>query len=200
MTEAITLTRGRLSLTLLPALGGAVGALRLGGLDLLRPAPPSPAHPTDCACFPLVPFANRIAQGRFEFEGIVVQLPAHPGEPHALHGDGWRAAWRCEQQDSVSATLAFHHPAAAWPWPYTARQHFALLEDGLAISLSLTNTGDSIMPAGLGLHPYFPRTPQSRLTAPIGGVWQQDAQAIAARRTGRRRRPRAGAGRASRLR
>ena len=34
------------------------------------------------------------------------------------------------------------------------------------------------MPAGLGWHPYFPRTPETRLTARVGGLWLTDADVL----------------------
>src|SRR3546814_13149788 len=34
------------------------------------------------------------------------------------------------------------------------------------------------MPAGLGLHPYFPRTPGCRLTTPVSQMWATDAEVM----------------------
>ena len=51
------------------------------------------------ACFPLVPYANRIANGRFAFAGDEVQLRRNwDRDPHPLHGQGWRSAWTIEHE------------------------------------------------------------------------------------------------------
>ena len=34
------------------------------------------------------------------------------------------------------------------------------------------------MPAGLGWHPYFPRTPRTTLTADVHAMWQTDDEVM----------------------
>ena len=66
----------------------------LDGVDLLRRAPDGADDPLAMASFPLVPYANRIAQGRFAFDGADHQLPRNFGDhPHSIHGFGWQASW-----------------------------------------------------------------------------------------------------------
>ena len=58
----------------------------LDGVDLLRRAPDGADDPLAMASFPLVPYANRIAQGRFAFDGADHQLPRNFGDhPHSIH-------------------------------------------------------------------------------------------------------------------
>lgn len=174
----MTLRAGDWTLALRPDLGGAIGALRFAGRDILRPTPDEATDVLQTACFPLLPYANRIDRGRFTFSGRRVDLGPTPGfEPHALHGVGWRAPWRMEA-DAWSATMTLDHAAGDWPWAFRAEQSFTLTDDGLVVSLSMTNTGRDPMPAGLGLHPYFVRRPGARLA--LGGrqVWTTDASLI----------------------
>ncbi len=150
--------------------GGAVAALTKGGEDVLRPAPAGATDILDFACFPLVPYANRIAQGRFVFEGREVRLPVLDRfAPHALHGEGWLGVWTVLEQTGDRLVLSFG--ADGWPWRYEARQTLSLSDDGLRIDLSVTNRDATPMPAGIGLHPYFPRHAETRLDAPAAGVW-----------------------------
>lgn len=152
----IGLAAGDWRATLRPELGGAVTALSWRARDVLRPTPDGAAYPLQTACFPLVPYANRIDRGRFLFEGREIRLTPTPGfEPHALHGDGWRRPWRVEVEDRRSATLVLEHPRGEWPWRWSARQLIELDDAGLTARLSMTNTDDAPMPAGLGLHPYL---------------------------------------------
>jgi aldose 1-epimerase len=127
-------------------------------VDLLRPAPSDPRDVLETACFPLVPFANRIENGRMIFHGRQLALPADPAAPpHAHHGHGWRRPWRLVEKTEEYADLEFRHEPDEWPWAYVATQRVALIDGGVEIHLSVTNWSDEDMPAGLGLHPYFVR-------------------------------------------
>ncbi|OYX81830.1 MAG: aldose epimerase [Brevundimonas sp. 32-68-21] len=175
----IQLAAGDWRATLRPELGGAVTALSWRGRDVLRPTPDDADGPLQTACFPLVPYANRIDGGRFEFEGRQVHLNPTPGfEPHALHGDGWRRPWRLEARDDRSAILVLEHDRGDWPWRWSARQEVGLDEAGLRISLSVTNMDDAPMPAGLGLHPCFVRPEDGRLMLEAEAVWRVDERLI----------------------
>ncbi|WP_304166012.1 aldose 1-epimerase [Phenylobacterium aquaticum] len=180
MDSVIRLERGDFACTVRPGLGGALTGFTWRGVPLLRPTPIDARTVTDCACFPLVPFANRIARGRFSFQDIDVRLPVPPGDgPHALHGHGWRAAWDMVDHGQDQAILDHHHTTDAWPWPYEAVQGVDLVEGGLDLSLSLWSRGEAPMPFSLGLHPYFPRTGATRLNLNVDGVWRTDAEALA---------------------
>jgi aldose 1-epimerase len=159
-----------------PRLGGAVLGLTFRGRPILRPTPEGADDPLQTACFPLVPYANRIRRGRFRFDGQAHDVGATPGfEPHALHGVGWRSAWTAEQVDARAAVLTLRHDAGAdWPWAFDAEQRLVLSDDGLSIVLSLTNRDDRAAPAGVGLHPYFHRPPDARLTLAAPRVWLTD--------------------------
>lgn len=170
-------------LELLPETGGAIAALRRKGRDILRPAPRGTTDPLETGCFPLVPYANRIAGGRFRFGGRDVRLEVPDRfAPHALHGQGWHLPWRVGIERGDRAELACHHPAGAWPWAWTARQRFVLEPDGFNAELALTNESPEPMPAGLGFHPYFPAGPASVLKFAAGSVWLTGTDLIPQRR------------------
>lgn len=173
----VTLSKGEMVLELDPCAGGAVTALRHRDLNVLRPAPPrsGPAFsPIEYAAFPMIPFVGRIHNGRFVSDGTAIELhPNMPPEPHAIHGHGWRAAWKLESESVDAATLVYKHLADAWPWDYSARQTFRLDDNQLTIDLSVTNHGAAQMPAGLGWHPYFFRE-NAILTLPTTHEWSCD--------------------------
>jgi aldose 1-epimerase len=175
----LRLENGGAVLDLLPEVGGAVGAFTVDGKDILRRAPEGTRDVLLTACFALVPFANRIADGTFVFRGETVRLPRNFGDhPHALHGQGWQNPWRVAAHASDSATLVYEHAADAWPWDYRAEQRFTLKPDALSIDLRLTNCGARAMPVGLGFHPYFPRRDGTVLKTDVTGVWLSDATFI----------------------
>jgi aldose 1-epimerase len=154
----IALEREGVACTLDPELGGSLLSLSVDGFDLLRPAPPDTRDVLEAACFPLVPFANRIAHGTMRMNGREIVLPADPAAPpHAHHGHGWRRPWRLVEKTDNVAEMELRHSPDAWPWTYVATQRITLLDQGAEIDLSVTNLSDEDMPAGLGLHPYFAR-------------------------------------------
>src|SRR5690606_27483745 len=88
----LTLSAGRTTARITTN-GGAVLRLDHAGVPLLRPAEDD-ALPIDSACYPLVPFGNRICGNRFAFEGKEYALePNTDWDRHYLHGEGWRSQW-----------------------------------------------------------------------------------------------------------
>jgi aldose 1-epimerase len=171
----LSLTSGGAVCDLLPQVGGAVGRFAVGGREILRPARAGERAVRQTGCFPLVPFFGRVRDGRIEFRGEQIRLPPDPGfEPNAIHGHGWRNPWNVEDSRADAATLTYAHRADAWPWDYAARQQFELAPESLRIALALTNRSARPMPYSLGLHPYFPRTPDTMVRADVTGVWLAD--------------------------
>ncbi len=180
MADPLVLRAGPWEAGLAPAFGGAVTHLTRDGHDILRRTPEPADDPLAAACFPLLPYANRIARGRFDFAGRRHQLPLNFGDhPHSLHGIGWQSGWTVEAASETAATLQVRHDGGeGWPWRFRAEQHVRLDDDGLAITLLLANDGDDTMPAGIGLHPYFPRDPMTRLTFTATAMWLSDETMI----------------------
>ncbi len=167
-----------------PALGAAILFARRDGRDVLRPTPAGCRDVLQTACFPLVPYANRIADGRFTFAGRAHQLPRNFGDhPHSLHGVGWQRAWDVAEHAPDALTLRYDHPGDAhWPWRFVADQKIVIDAAGLGIALTLTNTGDAPMPGGAGLHPYFPVGLDTRLTFKADAMWLADATLLSTER------------------
>jgi aldose 1-epimerase len=175
------LTAGDYALTIAPEIGGSLQSFTWRGEPLMRTAEGNSV--LDAACFPLVPFSNRIANGRFEWEGRTVQLSSNFGgadQPHALHGFGWTSVWEVISQGDCSVELEHRYPGGEWPWTYVARQKVKLTEGGLVLKLSVTNQSENRMPVGLGFHPYFPRNDRTQLSALHTGEWQNDSQHLPA--------------------
>lgn len=178
--NVVTLAAGDYELELCPKGGGCITAFRYQGIDLMRPATDEywqTFEPRASGSFPLVPFSNRVADGRTVFEGRTLRFPINmPPEPHTIHGDGWTAAWTVEVQEPARAVLT--HAPMNTPFAYGSRQIFELSDDGLVASLELTNSSDKKIPAGFGHHPYFPRTDDLTLEMPLSEVWLPDERKI----------------------
>lgn len=142
-------------------------------IGLLRPAPDNASAPSS-ACYPLVPFGNRVRNNRFTFEGRDYRLrPNTVSDRHYLHGDGWQGEWSILSRSGNELQIGFRHRGENTPYSYDARQTIALSSEGLTLQMSVENTGADALPFGLGWHPYFPMTPQTTLFAPAQRFWTE---------------------------
>lgn len=181
--DRIELSAGDLRVALRPSVGGSIARFDVVAdgqvVPLLRGTDVPYDDVLEAACFPLVPFVNRIRGGEFRCDGRTVRLsPNLPGDASPLHGQGWRSAWTVVDRDAASAVLAFEHAAGEWPWDYEARQRVALAADSLHIVLSCRNRSAEPMPCGLGVHPYWPCAHDTRLDTIVRSAWTIDADVL----------------------
>ena len=175
-TAYLVLRHEDTQLTLDAARGGAIREFSWRDRAIFRPTPyGAGTDPFALACFPMVPYANRIAHGRFNFGARTVHLKRNWGEdPHPLHGQGWRVPWQVCAATTSSALLIVEGGADEWPWHYLAEQQVQLSRSALSIRLSIENLAQSPMPVMLGLHPYFCDPDQAQLQARTPSVWLTD--------------------------
>lgn len=185
MTSKIaTIDYGEYRLQLVPELGGGIAGWYCRSVHewvpLLRPWDRISEDRYTVACFPLVPWSNRITQGGFEQDGVFHPIrPNRAGEPYPIHGDGWLQPWQVVAQTENSVRLSLEsHAFDGNPYHYVATQHFTLLPDGLIIDLTVTHAGSGALPYGLGLHPYFLCNDATRLRSIATGVWLSGADPI----------------------
>ena len=160
-------------LLLEPDTGGSIAAARWRGEPVLDARMGTSV--LDMACFPLVPFSNRIAGSSFGFEGHRVDLSHnHPADPQCpvLHGFGWLRSWEVEHAGQREARLSLVYSDAEWPWEFAARLSYAVEPEGFSVTLGLKNLSKGRMPAGLGFHPYFPRNEKTLFQSLHHGEWQ----------------------------
>ena len=169
-----------------PVVGGALASLRFGGVDILRPAARGSADPLQYSSFPLVPYCNRIAHGRFRWSGAEHELPLNFGDhPHTLHGLGWQDRWKVIERQPESIVLHHRHGGGpGWPWAYQAEQRIALGENGLSLELTVINLADERAPFSLGFHPYFEAPSGTILRTDVKNLWLADETCIPVQRVG----------------
>jgi aldose 1-epimerase len=144
-------------------------------------------HPMRSGIPILFPFPNRIRDGRFTWDGKQYQLPINdPQNRNAIHGlvchRPWKVtAWseppkptwrdrlfpsqRMQPDCWVEAVFdSRDHPEITdlWPGHYlcTGRYRLSTFLFGLSLDFTVKNVGDSILPFGLGFHPYFRMNPE----------------------------------------
>ncbi|NUO74335.1 MAG: aldose epimerase [Frateuria sp.] len=137
----------------------------------------------------LAPFANRVADARYRFDGVDHDLaPGAAGAARASrHGFVRDAqfALAALSADTQVAQALFATTIGAQPgYPFTLdlAVRYTLAADGLAVETTLRNVGATAAPAFVGWHPYFRvgGTPLAswELTVPAERVIRTDADFI----------------------
>jgi aldose 1-epimerase len=184
-SSLVELRAGALRLALRPDLGGCIAGLWHGDMPVLRSTDPASLQSSRLSgCYPLVPYSNRLGYRRFRWLGQNhTTQPNFDDSPHSVHGMGWQRRWEVESARDDDAVLRLVHPGDAdWPFPFEARQAFALTPEGLNVGLSVTNTAAHPAPMGLGWHPYFPKRSRSRLHIELTDRWDSDASGLPTRK------------------
>jgi len=174
-------------LGLVPTLGGGVAAWQWstpdGLIDLWRPWTGTSDDRYTLASFAMVPWSNRISGGGFTHDGRHYPMrPNRSGERYPIHGDGWLQPWQLERTEPATAVMRLRSAHFDGnPHVYESEQRFALAAGGLDQTLTVTHIGAGSLPYGLGVHPWFARTKQTRVQANIGGVWLSGSDPIPTR-------------------
>ncbi|MFT8807537.1 aldose 1-epimerase [Gluconobacter sp.] len=197
MTEAsrdvsgmIELVAGEQRAVVLPKLGAALGRWQFRGKDVFLPVanPALVAQRGEAvAAYPLVPYSNRIAQGRFAFEGREYRLaPNMAGDSSAIHGNGWEREWTVTHRTDRDVVLVLEHVPQAddpqWPFAYRAELSYGLRPDGLEVRLVVENRDAGRQPVGLGFHPFLAAKGAATLAFEAQDVWLTTPDALPSRR------------------
>jgi len=148
---------------------------------LMRDGSRHDGDPLTASCFPLVPYCNRVRGNHFQVAGRDYRLlPNQPWDRHSLHGDGWLSVWQVLAQRDASLRFGLRRTADPQsPYDYEAEIAYELTthpQPKLTVALSVRNRSAESMPFGLGLHPYFPLTPQTTLRADATGFFPEEAE------------------------
>jgi aldose 1-epimerase len=106
---------------------------------------------------PLIPWPNRLADGRYSFDGSDYQLElSEPAKRNAIHGllrwRSWRALEREPGRVVVGARL---QPSPGYPFALEVSIAYELDGDGLTVTTTAVNVGERACPYGAGQHPYL---------------------------------------------
>ncbi len=178
------LTAGDLHVVIDAATGGAIVSFTAAGFAVLRPVADfrlEAEHGHAVGAYPLIPYANRVAQARFTFGGENFRLGLNfAGHPHSLHGNAWMREWSvvAASAERVQIDLTYVAPdqgdgaVTQWPFSYRAEQIFSLDPGGLTVAMSVRNLDGRPFPAGIGLHPYVAREAGTLLRFHARDVWR----------------------------
>ncbi|OLC21910.1 MAG: hypothetical protein AUH33_00730 [Chloroflexi bacterium 13_1_40CM_68_21] len=155
--EVVELRRGAVVAQISPTEGGRIVSLIVGGVERILPKASGreSALPTYWGCYPMVPWAGRLAEGRIPTaEGEVRLEPNRP--PSAIHGLCFDKPWRVLGQSAGAVTMACELRGLGWPFGGEARQTLRLGATRLELELEVGNYTRA-GPAGVGWHPWFTR-------------------------------------------
>ena len=163
------------------ARGAALCSWSVGGEEKLSfIAPGEPGHQFDGVT--LVPWPNRIRDGRYTHGGVTEQLEiTEPEHATALHGLATDAEW-----DVVLETgneVRFRHtvgPAPGYPYEVEVEVSYLLGPSGLAVELHAVNHSEERAPFGAGAHPYvlIADTSHAAIQIPAAGVVPVDRRLL----------------------
>lgn len=171
-----TIANGELRVAIAPQAGGRIAQIRYGGIDHLVGYDEDNQAMIAWGSYPMLPWAGRIRQGRFDFQGAQYQLPLNLGA-HAIHGVAFTMPWQVEVHEANAVELSLALPEDdRWPFGGTAHQRIVVGEDRLEMELSV-RAGPVPMPAVIGWHPWF-RKPE-RLSFSPSRMYPRDQEGIA---------------------
>ena len=105
----------------------------------------------------LAPWPNRIAGGRFEFDGRSHQLPiSEPELNTALHGLVAHREWTVSEHAEHSVTLTTDiNPEEGYPFHFGLTVTYTLQEETISVAALARNLGNDRAPFGFGFHPWI---------------------------------------------
>lgn len=133
----------------------------------------------------LVPWANRVAGGVYQWNGTSQQLPINDVSHNAaLHGLAHWLNWTVEKQTQDSITLTVvQHSQDGYPFVLKYWETYALTDRGLEVSTTALNIGSNAAPYTVGHHPYFTLGTDlinsNILRIPANSYFQTDSDLIA---------------------
>ena len=160
------LERGRQRLVVSEA-GGGARSWTVDGSELLA----SFASGTRDAAFagkPLMPWPNRLRDGRYAFEGAEHRVAiTEPETSTALHGLTLSSRWRASRTSAHGITLSHQlRGREGYPFALDLAVGYELDSAGVVVTLRATNAGPGRAPFGAGLHPYLRLTGDITLQVP----------------------------------
>ncbi|MGI8903045.1 MAG: aldose 1-epimerase family protein [Solirubrobacteraceae bacterium] len=136
--------------------GGGIREYVVGERPVLDP------YPVDAMCdgahgVPLIPWPNRLADGRYRFDGVDYTVAlTEPAKHNAIHGFlRWRS-WRAVEHEPSRVVMGTRlRPLMGYPFALDAQVSYELGDGGLVVATTAANVGDRPCPYGAGQHPYL---------------------------------------------
>ena len=105
----------------------------------------------------LIPWPNRLQDGRYRFAGEERQVPlTEPEKQNAIHGLVRWANWTVAERDGDRVVMEhLLHPQEGYPFTLELSIEYRLSGEGLSVQTTATNQGTGACPYASGAHPYL---------------------------------------------
>jgi aldose 1-epimerase len=106
---------------------------------------------------PLIPWPNRLADGRYSFDGEDYQVPlTEPEKRNAIHGFLLWRSWDAVEREPDRVVMGTRlYPLEGYPFSLEVRVAYELGPEGLTVNTTAENLGERPCPYGHGQHPYL---------------------------------------------
>ncbi len=136
--------------------GGGIREYEVEGRPVLDP------YPLEAICdgghgAPLIPWPNRLKDGRYSFDGADYQVAlSEPRAGNAIHGLTRWWPWRAIEREADRVVMGVRlHPHPGYPFTLDLAIEYRLGDDGLSVTTTARNLGEQACPYGVGQHPYL---------------------------------------------
>ena len=106
---------------------------------------------------PLIPWPNRVRDGRYRWDGAEHQLPLNePARGNAIHGFSRDHSWVCITHTPTGVELGWTlHPRPGYPFTLVVTISYRISAEGLSVATTARNAGTDALPYASGQHPYL---------------------------------------------
>jgi aldose 1-epimerase len=163
--------------------GASLRALTVDGVDLVQRYPEG-SPPSLGAGVVMAPWPNRVADGRWDYNGVAQQLSITDTEyGNSNHGllmwTPYRVLDKSADAITLSATI-FAHPG--YPFVVATTVRYAVTSSGIETTHTFTTLGDKAAPVAVGSHAYYRigdlATETLTLTSSAGTVYTNNDRLI----------------------
>lgn len=153
--EQFVITRGS-SRAVITQVAAALREFSIGGIDLTEPYPAESTPPSGDGIV-LMPWPNRVADGRWTLNGEPQQLDiTEVDRSNALHGLLRYTPYTLVERTESSVTLAATvFPQHGYPFLLDTTVRYELVDGGLAVTHTATNRSAAAAPVAVGTHPFL---------------------------------------------
>ncbi|HKJ96794.1 MAG TPA: aldose 1-epimerase [Thermoplasmataceae archaeon] len=132
--------------------GAYLRSLALGGQDIIKGS--ADGKPTHGGSAVLIPYAGRVKNATYTFEGKKYDLPENNGE-HSIHGYLKDVLWSVKEKSEDSVTFSSDFSDTGYPSSIHTEIEYRIGGQDLTVITSVRNSGTEDIPLLIGFHPYF---------------------------------------------
>jgi aldose 1-epimerase len=132
----------------------------------------------------LAPWPNRLADGRYEYDGVRAQAALdEPEHRNAIHGLVRWLPWTLQTRHQNQLCLRLQlHPSPGYPFSLLLELEYHVGREGLTVTTTAQSLDQRSIPFGLGFHPYLTagggKVDEATLRVPAGETLDLDERGL----------------------